>query len=221
MTKFGFSGYTADIVTDEDVTARSVEGICVGGYSCIHGYDTAVAALIAGRRTQGVRGLAYKAKIKPIDVFQRNQDGVDERELLLAIGQAGTSDINVVQNNYFRQGGLAGTYTGDDDRTYYYRNVTDTADISADERAKWAEIVAGTERIIVTPAGESGYNNENGRIELYHDEELENSVYSGVSYITTADIDDSLEKKYWFSLCTVTTCCASITRQISDRDCVK
>ena len=189
------TGYTADIVTDEDVTAYSVEGACVSVYFC-RSSDIPIAAIIAGRddSTGGsyrARGIAYEAKIKPIDVFTMDQDGVDDSELRLAIGQASTSDIDVVQNNWVV--GTSSFYIDDDSNMRYYATVTDTDDVSAGEKAKWAEIVAGTRRIIVTPQGDFGHNSETGRIQLYSDQDLRNSVHfsNPNAYITSADIGDS------------------------------
>ena len=159
---------------------------CTSSVSCQGiDQDTHLAAIIAGESDNAnpdiatvadadlgsMQGIAYSAKIKPVDIIteisgddlaMEFHDLITPDDFNLAIVAASGSTI-AVMNNGWDKSTLGGRY-----QEYMYKTPVPlgTATIDADERAAWTTAVATT--VVVFPQGDNGYNSENGMVKLYN-----------------------------------------------------
>ena len=163
-------GYKADGTDNEAGNA----GTCNGGtIACTNieatNQATHLAGIIVARKEDnfGIQGIAYEAKIKPIDIFSGT---VDNTELIAAIGAASGSIITVMNNGWDVSGGSQ--YDKDDNPAttadnYHYETINDPITIMTDEKTAWKTAVKTT--VVVFPAGDYGHNSINGMVKLYDD----------------------------------------------------
>ena len=155
-----------------------------------------LAGIIAGEKAggSGIQGIAYEAKIKPIDIYAPTTILVKELDIIDAIAEAsGMVDTDACSYSYLSTAKLTaevckpitvmnngwnipslGIYTemvsGTADTDYYYAGVLNT--ITTDERTAWKAAVANAptgNTVVVFAAGDNGQNSINGEVQLYTD----------------------------------------------------
>ena len=147
------------------VSARTAS-TCIIPASCVDkegnpvDHGTHVAAIAAGRKNNiGMHGVAYDAKIKPVQVL-----GVDSNQGSMAIeAQALDASVSVLNNSWGYTVFPTREYNGE---TVYYTSINDNTRIpSAITNAFKA--VANADKIIVFAAGNNGHNSLTGMVELH------------------------------------------------------
>ena len=126
---------------------------------------THLAGIIVGKLSNfGSQGIAYDARLKPIDIYTKAGTDVlvDNTKLRAAIGQASGSDITVMNNGWDVSG--VGSHT-DSSTPTFYRTANKVSTISDEEAAAWRDAVKTT--VVVFGAGDYGHNKENGMVKLY------------------------------------------------------
>ena len=186
-TSTAFLGYDADnkLEGDNEGTCGAFDFTTACTDADNHG--THLVGIIAGAQGNGgIRGIAYGARIKPIDIVAGNvfkADTADRREKLnLAIAQAsgmtrdgaGMKQITVMNNGWDVSG--VGTITQmlgsvtPTAYTEYYKTANRVSTITDAEIDAWIEAVKTT--VVVFGAGDYGHNRENGKVQLYKDKAL-------------------------------------------------
>ena len=190
------TGYTADTSIGED--GISHEGTCMGlGCSEIIQGTGFAGIIVATKGDFIMQGIAYNAKLKPIDIFTSTGEIVDGTMRIAAIEAASgivdagacdmlddaakmTSDscktITVMSNPWHVSGIGTSEVSGD---TVYYRNAHGLSTISDAEREAWKKAVETT--VVVFGQGNYGFNSENGRVPIYADDGLITRTPSGVA----------------------------------------
>ena len=178
-----FKGYTAH---SSDSTNNA--GVCSGSLSvpCADNLGTHLAGImVAGAGDRGLQGIAYRALLKPINIYKMDGSIVDNANLIAAIGEASgmesyrdpgesvtkTARITVMNNGWDVSG--VGTYTETvmgTDYTRYYKTANRVSTITDTEAEAWKEAVKTT--VVVFGAGDYGHNSENGKVQLYSDNNL-------------------------------------------------
>ena len=176
-------GYKAD---GDDSTAKA--GTCEGATDCgIHTQGTHSAAIIAaGIGNNGIQGIAYGPKIKPVNIYKSSGsfsesitgviDGsittnigniANEAERIEAIKAASGAGITVMNNGW----GFLGTkeVTAGGGATFYYKSPA-AITISNAEINAWKKAVETT--VVVFAAGDQGHNVLTGMVQTFTDEAL-------------------------------------------------
>ena len=154
-------------------------GICFGE-SCYTENNTIIFnhtnGIIVGKKGNGdttIQGIAYGAKIKPIDVS--SFASLESEQRAEAIRHASGPKIAVMNNNNWTATNSA--MFEDMDMTYHYKLpdrftkmgiILDlgTADAPTADRTAWIEAVKTT--VLVFPQGDFGQNSVNGMVQLYN-----------------------------------------------------
>ena len=150
------------------VTSTDCEIVVEGKPNTLYDHGTHVAAIAAGKRNldgaysekfAGTHGVAYDAKIKPVQVL-----GVSTPQAVPAIeAQAMDNTITVLNNSWGYTRTLSRNYNGS---TVYYTSIYDNTRISSAIKNAFIA-VANSDKIIVFAAGNTGHNSLTGRIELH------------------------------------------------------
>ena len=176
--------------------ALASEGTCMGlGCSSIIQGTGFAGVIVATKGDLNVHGIAYNAKLKPIDIFTSAGEIVDGTMRIAAIEAASgivdagactasTDDktidacktITVMSNPWSVSGIGTSEVSGD---TVYYRNAHGLSTISDAEREAWKKAVETT--VVVFGQGDYGFNSENGRVAIYADDGLITRTPSGVA----------------------------------------
>ena len=171
----GYTADTADSTSTNAGTCNSDTTVADATDCTASRQNTHLASTIAGERlsNSGLQGIAYSAKIKPIDIYTRADTDalVDNTKLRAAIGQASGSAITVMNNGWDVSG--VGTFIDtneEPDLNVSYRTANRVSEISDEEIAAWKEAVKTT--VVVFGAGDYGHNSENGRVQLYQNSNL-------------------------------------------------
>ena len=183
-------GYKAD-TKDSTANAGSCAGDTAGSCPSEHRSSTHIAGIIAGKTGNFVdggliQGIAYGAKMKPINIFQAGTLLATSEDRAFAIAEASKMDaaactmdssdtascapITVMHNNWISSDfGTCSVMDVD------YRCFTDKGDISVDssifsdkEKSAWIEAVKTT--VLVFGAGAYGHNSENGMVLVLNSE---------------------------------------------------
>ena len=187
------TGYTADTSIGED--GISHEGTCMGlGCSQIIKGTSFAGVIVATKGDFNMHGIAYNAKLKPIDIFTSAGEIVDGTMRIAAIeaasgivdaGACASSDdkmidacktITVMSNPWSVSGISTLEVSGN---TVYYKRSHGLSTISDAEREAWKKAVETT--VVVFGQGNYGFNSENGQVPIYADDELTIRTPSGVA----------------------------------------
>ena len=165
-------------------------GTCASGSSCTAEnslQSTHLAGIIAGVSGNFlppsggvVQGIAYDAKIKPVDifsgdVFNTTNDATKIMQLGNAIVAASGSTITVMNNGWDRPADGGYDEDGDETADYHYNRAGRFDDIPLAERPKWETATETT--VVVFGAGDNGHNSENGRVKLFDKDNHETKIF--------------------------------------------
>ena len=164
-----------NVVSDDTV----VDSGCTGPTNpCLHG--THVAGIIAGNKTDvdtGMHGVAYGAQIKPIPFLEigitTGQQQVDAFENASGV-DSGTGQQIVAMNNSW--GAVAG-FHGSTYNSKYFKVPNETTITNLDLVYLGSAAAADNNTILVFAAGNDGWNNETGIVDLF--DSTDSSVRSG------------------------------------------
>ena len=155
-------------------------------------YPTFAAGIIAGKQgNDGIQGIAYNAKIKPINIISKiTGNDIDEAAFISPI-KAGSGIVDkatctassvktitacksiTVMNVYDRGNRIIENidYEG---QSYRFHTTRKTSAISGDELKTWKTAVDTT--VVVVGAGDEGHNSETGQVTLLGDAEILSGV---------------------------------------------
>ena len=183
-------GYTAHSTDSTDNA-----GVCPELINCPDSSDLGThlaGIMVAGAGDDGIHGIAYQARLKPIDIYTTAGALVDNAKLIAAIGEASgmesyrdvggavakTASITVMNNGWNISAN--GEYDADSNPTttmdnYHYETVSEPnlTNIPQLERDAWEDAVEDADTgntVVVFGAGDQGHNSENGMVQLYTDE---------------------------------------------------
>ena len=176
-----------NVVSDDTV----VDSGCTGPTNpCLHG--THVAGIIAGNKTDvdtGMHGVAYGAQIKPIPFLEigitTGQQQVDAFEKASGV-DSGTGQQIVAMNNSW--GAVAG-FHGSTYNSKYFKVPNETTITNLDSVYLGSAAAADNNTILVFAAGNDGWNNETGIVDLF--DSTDSSVRSGTALASAIAAESS------------------------------
>ena len=199
---YGFTLVSSTVTANTSETAGTCAGLaCNGRIPSTH-----IAGIIAGKSGNGdnteptIQGIAYNAKIKPINIYAGTVVASDSRAL--AVAEASGSNIAVMYSDWVAFD-IAGTFSQvttdmaipmDDYRYQALRKFTalsgGTDKLFAAEIMAWEK--AAEETVIVFAHGDQGSNSETGTVRLYSSTTLTDANYVGdVAWETVEKVGDS------------------------------
>ena len=166
-------GLNSDSFNPDDPRAGTCEGESCNSYKNVNH----AIGIIVGKKGNGdttIQGIAYGAKIKPIEVGGF-ASSFTSAQRAMAIRQASGSNITVMNNNNWTA--TNSTIFDDMGTPRYYKlpvRFTEmgrlnlgTASAPTADRTAWIEAVKTT--VLVFPQGDFGQNSVNGMVQLYTD----------------------------------------------------